>query len=308
MDDISNNWDNEGIKNASLIEVKNLPRLRALHLHVLDACVLRKGMFDSGNLRSRQGRLFQNLQELKLVKLDNLEMTCRGRLTTEAFGKLRSIRVGSCNRLKNIFSFSIARRLEEISVVAFPSLKVLALYKLAFSETLMQPGHLEIVDCPDMEEIIAVIKEQPGGSRKILFPKLRYFKFKNLQSLKAICAGGCNIECETLLEIQIESCPQLKTFTSKVEQPFFDEKYLLPFATVESLKHLKKLKVWLCSVMEQIVAKAVGEEGRSENISFPKLESLELVYFQNSKRQEVEERDLVFQQPLFNEKVTTLED
>lgn len=51
MDDISNNWDNEGIKNASLIEVKNLPQLRALHLHVLDACVLRKGMFDSGNLR-----------------------------------------------------------------------------------------------------------------------------------------------------------------------------------------------------------------------------------------------------------------
>ncbi|GMN30461.1 hypothetical protein TIFTF001_035765 [Ficus carica] len=111
---------------------------------------------------------------------------------------------------------------------------------------------------------------------------------------------------------------------------------------VESLIQLKKLSVLKCKAMEQIVTKAVGEDGRLKNIiSFPKLESLELQHLPKLKRfcegdciefpslskliiwacyelrtfipsshestvtllRAIEERELEAQQTLFNEKV-----
>ena len=79
--------------------------------------------------------------------------------------------------------------------------------------------------------------------------------------------------------------------------------YMFSFAMVESLIQLKKLSVLKCKAMEQIVTKAVGEDGRLKNIiSFPKLESLELEYLPHLKR--FCDRDLEAQQPPFNEKVT----
>ena len=62
-------------------------------------------------------------------------------------------------------------------------------------------------------------------------------------------------------------------------------KYMFSFATVESLIQLKELRVSGCEAMEQIVTKAVGEDGRLMNIiSFPKLESLELDHLPKLKR------------------------
>lgn len=59
---------------------------------------------------------FPSLESLYLNKLINLESICHGNLTAGFFGKLKNITVINCDRLKNIFSFSIAKQLEGIEV------------------------------------------------------------------------------------------------------------------------------------------------------------------------------------------------
>ena len=112
---------------------------------------------------------------------------------------------------------------------------------------------------------------------------------------------------------------------------------LFPLHLVESLAQLQKLKVWDCNMIEEvvIVTKEAREEGSFKKISFPKLESLELyslprlkrfcaadciefpsllkldiwscpefrIFRQTAVEEETGERDLVAQQPTFNEKV-----
>ena len=62
--------------------------------------------------------------------------------------------------------------------------------------------------------------------------------------------------------------------------------YLFPLHLVESVPQLKKLKVWDCNMIEEvvIVTKEAREEGSFKKISFPKLESLDLEYLPRLKR------------------------
>ncbi|KAE8698142.1 hypothetical protein F3Y22_tig00110602pilonHSYRG00230 [Hibiscus syriacus] len=69
------------------------------------------------------------LESLSLYNLIYLEAICDYQLKAESFGRLRVIKVNSCNMLKNLFSFSIAkglRQLQELKV-SCPTLKELDL-------------------------------------------------------------------------------------------------------------------------------------------------------------------------------------
>ena len=99
--------------------------------------------------------------------------------------------------------------------------------------SLMQLERLEISDCPMIEEFVA-INEQEGGERSTqnLLPKLKYLKLENLASLKRFFSGDCMMECESLLELKIDNCPQLITnslHTSRrvdeeAQQPLLNDK------------------------------------------------------------------------------------
>ncbi|KAK8637627.1 hypothetical protein V6N13_136101 [Hibiscus sabdariffa] len=78
---------------------------------------------------------FPVLESLYLQNLINLEKICNAQLEMQPFAKLREINVGSCYRLKNLFSFSIARGLQQLQEV-------------------------QVADCRNMVEIIT----EGGGS------------------------------------------------------------------------------------------------------------------------------------------------
>lgn len=59
---------------------------------------------------------FPSLESLHLNKMSDLVNICEGKLTTGSFGKLRSISVINCDRLKSLFPFFIAKQLEDIEV------------------------------------------------------------------------------------------------------------------------------------------------------------------------------------------------
>ncbi|XP_024030632.1 disease resistance protein At4g27190-like [Morus notabilis] len=61
-------------------------------------------------------KAFPMLETLRLGKLTNLERICQGKLPQDSFNKLREVYVTNCDKLKNLFPLSIAKRLEYIQV------------------------------------------------------------------------------------------------------------------------------------------------------------------------------------------------
>ena len=115
---------------------------------------------------------FQNLERLCLVKLMNLEKICDGKLSAESFGKLRFITVRNCDRLKNLFSSSVARRFEKI----------------------------EVIECKTMREIVTPDTEDgahasdDNATTIIEFPQLRSLTLKDLPEFIQFFRSGLDLE------------------------------------------------------------------------------------------------------------------
>ncbi|XP_048325306.2 disease resistance protein At4g27190 isoform X2 [Ziziphus jujuba] len=108
---------------------------------------------------------FVSLELLQLTKLMDLEKICHGKLAENSFGRLKDIEIHECNKLKNLFSFSIAKGL-------------------------LQLEKIEVTSCEMMEEIIICERDDRSQNiddetvQKIQFPQLRTLKLCNLPRLK----------------------------------------------------------------------------------------------------------------------------
>lgn len=105
---------------------------------------------------------FPSLESLYLNKMSDLENICDGKLTAGSFGKLKSITVINCDRLKNLFPFFIVKQLEEI----------------------------EVTECNMMEEIVTCGKEDEAHNNNnvadtgvIKFPRLHTLMLQSLPHL-----------------------------------------------------------------------------------------------------------------------------
>lgn len=104
---------------------------------------------------------FPLLELMFLHNLIHLKKICHGLLTTESFCKLRIIKVRNCDKLKNIFSFSIARGLPQLQI-------------------------LKVIKCNNMETIFSFGREDGIGYNevdKIEFGKLHSLILKFLPRL-----------------------------------------------------------------------------------------------------------------------------
>ncbi|KAL1144984.1 hypothetical protein V6Z11_A11G267400 [Gossypium hirsutum] len=96
------------------------------------------------------------LESLDLHSLMNLESICEAQLKAESFGRLRFLEVSECKMLKNLFSFSIAKRLRQLE-------------------------EIEVSHCNNMREFIIVEKEEEIGENDNLeFPQLRSLSLRYL--------------------------------------------------------------------------------------------------------------------------------
>ncbi|KAL5541195.1 hypothetical protein UlMin_042668 [Ulmus minor] len=195
--------------------------------------------------------LFPSFKELKLSGMNFRELWS----PISCLKNLSSLNVSSCPNLKNMFTVAMAGKLPQLET-------------------------LKIRGCPVMEEVVVTNEHGEGRLEKILFPKLRYLKLKDLPNLKRFCTGDC-IKCPSSNEEEV-AFPKLEAlFISDLNSV----NYLFSFAVAKSLVTLKKLKVWRCSLMEEIVqVNEQGEEGRLDKISFPKLERIRFEGLSNLKR------------------------
>ncbi|KAL7169380.1 hypothetical protein ACSBR2_034428 [Camellia fascicularis] len=154
------------------LELQNLPNLKEI-------C---HGQFPVGSLKHLRGVTLYHLPALTHFLVEDPTQT------TFCLSNLRSVRLLFCDRLRNLFSQSIARGL-------------------------LQLQKLSIGRCDMMEEVVWKEMGEDGNSTdKIVFPELEFLELKNLPSLNGFSRGIDEMEFPKLATLHFESLPKIKNF------------------------------------------------------------------------------------------------
>ncbi|KAL5741068.1 hypothetical protein ACOSQ2_030248 [Xanthoceras sorbifolium] len=254
--------------------------LQLKHLHVQNGP---KIQYIINSIGLGPSNFFRKLESLFLHSLINLEKLCLGQLATESFSKLRIIRVGKCDRLKHLFSFSMAnnllqiqeievsncKKLEEIifmernSRIEFSQLRTLTLKCLpqltSFGFNAFTPdiGSHEILAEDELGRFM------PSFGQNVLLPSLENLKLSSI-----------NIECMWLDQLPaMSSCCQTLTSLT-LDECSGTLKFLFSYSMVKSLVRLEKLEIRNCKSIEKIIN---TEELRGMGkVVFPKLIKMHL--------------------------------
>ncbi|KAH9687094.1 Disease resistance protein [Citrus sinensis] len=292
--------DGEGFPRLKRLRVKSCSEI----LHIV------------GSVGRVRRKVFPLLESLSLSYLNNLETICDSQLTEDqSFSNLRIIKVRYCQKLKQLFSFSIAKNLLRLQKV-------------------------EVDDCDDLEMIFGPDREKPTtslGFNEIIADEDTAPKLYGLFKLTSFANTGhihsdLVVEFPSLLNLEISWCNSMSRFisTSSPEDtihsemqppPLFDEKVRLPRLEVlhirsmdnlrriwhhqlpsESFSKLKNLEIERCNNLMNIfpplvgipsslvnlnvsrcdkieeIIRHVGEEAKENRIAFSKLKVLILDY------------------------------
>ncbi|KAH9752887.1 Disease resistance protein [Citrus sinensis] len=242
----------KGVQNVvhELDDGEGFPRLK--HLSVESCFEILHIVGSVGRVRHK---VFPLLESLSLYKLINLETICDSQLTeAQSFSNLRIIEVESCDKLKHLFSFSIAKNLLQLQKV-------------------------EVSSCDDLEMIVGPDMDKPTTSLgfneiitdddpapKVILPSLEELNLRDLRNIKKLWADHnqgmyC---CQNLTKLYVGDCNRLK--------------YLFSYSMVNSLAKLQHLEISYCESMEGVVDTtgwSEREEGKLIELKvFPKLHSL----------------------------------
>ncbi|KAH9752923.1 Disease resistance protein [Citrus sinensis] len=239
----------EGVQNVvhELDDGEGFPRLK--HLHV-ESCY--EIVHIVGSVRRVRCEVFPLLESLDLIDLTNLETICYSQLREDqSFSNLRIIRVAFCDKLKHLFSFSMAKNL-------------LRLQKVKVEDC----DDLKMIIGPDMEkptttEGFTEINAEDDPVHQVTFPRLEELKLDRLISIKKLWPDQFQgmYCCQNLTKVTVERCHRLK--------------YPFSYSMVNSLLQLQHLEIRNCRSIEGVV-NTTGLGGRDELKVFPKLHSLQL--------------------------------
>ncbi|XLU80620.1 hypothetical protein S245_004040, partial [Arachis hypogaea] len=159
------------------------------------------------------------LRDVHLESLPKLETILGCKEDQEGTLKLKSLQnvtVHDCDKLENIFPFSVAEH---------------QLKKLQC---------LVVSDCFKLNEIVAAQKGTSNNSSSssnlvlLEFPELTTIKFSKLPKFQNFCPGHCELKCRKLHDVSIEFCGNLELFREETSQattsaqgkPLFHEKVM----------------------------------------------------------------------------------
>ncbi|KAK8570810.1 hypothetical protein V6N13_103212 [Hibiscus sabdariffa] len=233
-------WDSYGNRRMETSRMLKLRMNKSIHL--VDSIKLLLGKTQSLCLDG-----MGDVEEMQMLDHPNVE----------SFRQLRFMKVNNCNMMKNLFSFSIAKRLCQLE-------------------------ELEVCNCKNMSKLIEE-KEEAGESDILKFNKLRILKLIKLKRFSSLwysedtCQTSVGlvdkkILCPALEELKVDECHKLK--------------YVFTSSMVKSCVHLKTLEISGCDEMEGIIEGTLTAEGGiSSSIRvFPKLDSLKLKWLSKLRK------------------------
>ncbi|CAN6583091.1 unnamed protein product [Malus baccata var. baccata] len=247
MKESFNRWVPEGVtgegSNASLSELKDLPRLAALSIHVPDAGSIPTDLFTDklkryqiliGTYSWEWNGVDETLNTLKLklptgCELDRgvemlLKRSCEVLYLygwngadnvvyhsgSEDFQKLKHLHVTGNAQFTHIIT-------EEVVLPNLTSLVVRHCDRLTFvlsssmARNLVQLQKLEIIGCGSMKEIVST-KEYGEEKTDGMFCKLQHLELRDLPKLYRFCSASCNVQFPSLESLELEGCKELKGF------------------------------------------------------------------------------------------------
>ncbi|XP_070682245.1 probable disease resistance protein At4g27220 [Malus domestica] len=275
MKESFNRWVPEGVtgerSNASLSELKDLPHLAALSIHVPDAGSIPRDLFTDKLKRyqiligtfSDWYDVDETLNTLKLklptgCELDHgLEMLlkrscedlyldgCEGAHNdvyhsgSEDFQQLKHLRIKNNAQFTHIIT-------EEVVLPNLTSLVVDGCHRLTFvlsssmARNLVQLQNLDITGCGSMKEIVST-KEYGEEKTDGMFCKLQHLELGDLPKLYRFCSASCNVQFSSLESLEIQNCEELKGFIFD-PKPETEEVYFL-FDDKVGFPKLEKLSI-----------------------------------------------------------------
>ncbi|KAK2643077.1 hypothetical protein Ddye_024840 [Dipteronia dyeriana] len=225
---------------------------------------------------------FPHLQTLFLEDLSSLEKICHGQFSSNNFCQLRTIKVYSCVKLKNIFSSSIARHLSQLE-------------------------EIKVTGCENMEEIFSIVGSE---NEEIVLEKLDSLSLWNLPKLRSFSYEG---EVGSTYDQERQKKDSLMPlFNGKVQfrnlktldPREINLKYVFSSSTLGSFVLLQSLDIHYCTVLEEIIriddlknhfelpslkelriskCPAMKSLICSDKVTFPSLEEIEISDMDNLK-------------------------
>ncbi|KAH9687002.1 Disease resistance protein [Citrus sinensis] len=263
----------EGVPSVvhELDDGEGFPRLK--HLYVESCSEI---LHIVGSVRRVGCEVFPLLETLYLIGLANLETICCSQLREDqSFSNLRIIEVEHCNKLKHLFSFSMAKNLlwlqkvgveecDELKMIIGPDMEKPTTTQ-GFTEINAEDDPVHQVTFPRLEELklyglISIEKLWPDQFQGIL-GQLQHLEIWSCESMEGVVnntTGGLGGSDELkvfpkLHSLSLFQLPKLSSFASPEDvihtemqpQSFFDEKVRLPSLEVLSIYSIDKLrKIW----------------------------------------------------------------
>ncbi|KAG8492629.1 hypothetical protein CXB51_010019 [Gossypium anomalum] len=221
-----------GLKNiVPSIEKKALNELTSLEL---DSCDDMEFLID---ITRYQGStvIFSNLVELTIRSIDSLKGLCYGLSPSHraiaSFTRLTVVTIGSCPKLKTIFSPCVP-------------------------QSMLCIEQLYIKHCDGLEQVIGFAEEEEitkNDCRLCCFPKLRILEINFCRSLKYVCANTSTQGLQSLESVEINNCPQLIQIF-KLEQNENGQDVVIP--QNHCWPKLKTIWIWNCQLFSCVIVQA----------------------------------------------------
>ncbi|KAI9186027.1 hypothetical protein LWI28_013141 [Acer negundo] len=219
-------------------ELKNLEKIEVRNCHAMEELIAVEG--------SLKEFLLPKLKILSLFDMPKLKSICSCNGLVMVCDSLQVIDIRACRKLKKILSSSsklqlgVLKNLEEI----------------------------DVRDCDEIEEIIAI--DDVDCKKELIFslPKLRKLTLTGLLQLKSIinvCGSNGVMVCDSLQVIDIRACRKLKKILSSSSK-----------LQLGVLKNLEEIDVRDCDEIEEIIAIDDVDCKKELIFSLPKLRKLTL--------------------------------
>ncbi|KAJ7979762.1 Disease resistance protein [Quillaja saponaria] len=253
-------WEAEGqtngSRNSSLDELRHLPHLRSLDIHIPDAFLFPKNLH------------FDKLEKYKIFVGNSWSWS--GEDQTSRILKLqvdRSTGFRFERGIKILF-----KRVEHLSLAKLNGVKSV-IHHLNWKEF----PHLKHLDIQNNDEIQYIVSSKEWLNPHNSFPSLESLVLNNLRSLENVCHGQLTLSSfRKLRSIKVNDCQKLKN--------------LFPFSMVGYLSELQKIEVSCCQGLQEIFS-LDGErdvdkiESKLNQLRFLKLEGLvNLVAFVSAEK------------------------
>ncbi|XVF70599.1 hypothetical protein PTKIN_Ptkin11bG0175700 [Pterospermum kingtungense] len=194
--------------------------------------------------------VFSNLMRLTLHNMICLKELWHGLPPIGFLHMLEYLTINSCNKLKSIFSVSIA-------------------------QTLVHLKGLDVSDCDGVEKVFYCEEETDDGE-DITLPQLHTLELKGLRSLRKFCSEKYFVKLPSLKKLAVRYCGQLTHFKDEVEVTAWKDE----LETLDVDGHVLKELFWnwkdltlLKKSQKSLAAYAI--QGRLNEVTLLKLEACE---------------------------------